>query len=99
MDPEALAIQAQIEAALKQNEATLAVLAQLQDFSVAKTLQAQNIDPAEFTTWVRAQVPPAELADIDREVARQMDDMQKDLQSNQGESAPATKPARRRNMV
>jgi hypothetical protein len=44
-------------------------------------------------------VPPEELADIDREVARQIDVMQKDLQSNQGEAAPATKPARRRNMV
>ena len=99
MDHEALALEAQIQTLIKQNEATLAVLAQLQDFSVTKSLQEQNIDPAEFTAWVRAQVPPAELADIDHEVARQLDSVQKEMQASKSAATPAVKTTRRRNLV
>ena len=99
MDYDAQALEAQIQALLKQNEVTLAGLTELQDFSVNKTLQDKGIDPAEFDAWIRNQVPPKKLEEIDAKVAREIEAMKQDLVLFNTANAPAAKPVRRRNMV
>lgn len=99
MDYDAQALEAQIQALLKQNEVTLAGLTELQDFSVSKTLQNKGMDPAEFNTWVRTQVPPQKLEEIDAKVAREIEAIKHDLAPFNAAIAPTAKTVRRRNMV
>ena len=98
MDYDAQALDAQIQALLKQNEASMALLNELQNSSITKTLQAQGIDVAQYTDWVRSQVSPDDLVDIDREVARQMAELEKEVASFKA-AAPSAQSTRRRNMV
>ena len=98
MDYDAQALDAQIQTLLKQNEASMALLNELQNSSITKTLQAQGIDVTQYTDWVRSQVSSDDLADIDREVARQMAELEKEVASFKA-AAPSVQGTRRRNMV
>lgn len=99
MDYDAQALDAQIQALLKQNEASMAMLNELQNSSITDTLQTQGIDVDKYTAWIRSQIAPDDLADIDRAVARQMDELEKEVASFKAAATPKTQGTRRRNMV
>ena len=83
----------------EQSEQMLATIERLQHFSFDAMFQAADVDRGEFEAWLRAQLSPEELAEVDRDAAIHLGEQRQSLVDLHLELRPPSKAARRRNMV